>query len=253
MKPHYELTGPDNAPVVVLSNSLGTDLTMWDDQLRALTGKFRVLRYDQRGHGKTPGTPGPYTLDQLGGDVLELLDHLEIERVHFAGVSLGGMTGMWLAEHAADRIGQLALICTSAELGPPQNWRDRAATVREQGTSALVEGSLTRWFTPALAGREDIVAKFGAMIEACDDEGYASCAEAIAEMDLLPRLADITAGTLVIAGRDDPATPPAHAERIADTVKDARLAVLDNAAHLANVEQSTTVNHLLLDHFGRSS
>ncbi|GAB3291186.1 3-oxoadipate enol-lactonase [Parasphingorhabdus pacifica] len=253
MKPHYELTGPEQAPVVVLSNSLGTDLTTWDEQLAPLTEDFRVLRYDQRGHGKTPAPQGPYTLDQLGGDVLALLDDLDIGQVHFAGVSLGGMTGMWLAEHAPDRIDRLALICTSAELGPPQNWRDRAATVRAEGTSALVEGSLTRWFTPALSGRGDITEKFGAMIAACDDEGYAGCAEAIAEMDLLSGLGGITAETLVVAGREDPATPPAHAERITDTIPEARLAVLDGAAHLANVEQARTVTHLMLDHFLRSS
>lgn len=249
MTPHYELAGPDQAPVVVLSNSLGTDLTMWDEQVATLTEHFRVLRYDQRGHGRTPTTPGPYELDQLGSDVVELLDHLKIERAHFAGVSLGGMTGMWLAEHAPDRVDRLALICTSAELGPPENWRDRAALVREQGTAALVDGSLTRWFTPALAGRDDIAAKFGGMIAASDDDGYASCAEAIASMHLLPKLADIAAPTLVIAGRDDPATPPAHAERIAETISGARLEVLDNAAHLANVEQAATVNRLLADHF----
>lgn len=253
MKPHYELTGPEQAPVVVLSNSLGTDLTMWDEQIAPLAEHFRVLRYDQRGHGKTPGPPGPYSLDQLGGDVLELLDGLGIEKAHFAGVSLGGMTGMWLAEHAPGRIDRLALICTSAELGPPQNWRDRAALTREKGTSELVEGSLARWFTPALAERSDIVEKFGAMISACDDEGYAACAESIAAMDLLPRLDGITAGTLVVAGRDDAATPPAHAERITEAIGGARLAVLDDAAHLANVEQARTVNHLLLDHFLRSN
>lgn len=250
---HHELSGPEQAPVVVLSNSLGTDLTMWDEQVPALTEHFRVLRYDQRGHGGTDAKPGPYSLEQLGGDVLELLDELGLDRVHFAGVSLGGMTGMWLAEHAPDRIDRLALICTSAELGPPSKWTDRAALVREQGTAAVVESSLATWFTPDTAGREDIAEKFAGMLRACDDEGYAGCAEAIATMDILPRLDKITAPTLAVAGYDDPATPPEHAERIVSTVDGARLETLSAAAHLANVEQSDAMNRLLVGHFGARS
>ncbi|MER7084139.1 alpha/beta fold hydrolase, partial [Saccharopolyspora kobensis] len=172
MNVNYELTGPDGAPVVVLSNSLGTDLTLWDAQVPALAQEFQVLRYDQRGHGASPGKPGPYSLKQLGGDVLALLDVLGIRKAHFAGVSLGGMTGMWLAEHAPERVDRLALICTSAELGPASMWRERAALVREKGTAAMVEPSLPKWFTPALAGREDVVAKFGGMLAAADAEGY---------------------------------------------------------------------------------
>ncbi|MCI2418266.1 3-oxoadipate enol-lactonase [Saccharopolyspora sp. K220] len=252
MNVNYELSGPDGAPVVVLSNSIGTDLTLWDEQVPALAQEFQVLRYDQRGHGSTAAGPGPYTLKQLSGDVLALLDNLGIRKAHFAGVSLGGMTGMWLAEHAPERIDRLALICTSAELGPPSNWRERAALVREKGTRAMVEPSLPRWFTAELAGRADIVEKFGGMLAAADDEGYAGCCEAIASMDLLPKLAEITAPTLVIAGAEDPATPPEHAERIAASVAGARVEVLSPAAHLANAEQPEAVNRLLLDHFTRS-
>ncbi|GAB2672238.1 3-oxoadipate enol-lactonase [Saccharopolyspora gloriosae] len=252
MTPHYELAGPEGAEVVVLSNSLGTDLGLWDAQLPALAERFRVLRYDQRGHGRTPAAPGRYDLADLGGDVLELLDHLDVERAHFAGVSLGGMTGMWLAEHAPQRLDRLALICTSAELTPRQAWRDRAAQARRDGTASMVDGSLGRWFTPALATDPDVVARFGGALAACDDEGYASCAEAIAELDLVDGLPRITAPTLVIAGRDDPATPPPHAERIGAAVPGARVEVLTDASHLANVERAETVNRLLLHHFTRS-
>ncbi|WP_243795371.1 3-oxoadipate enol-lactonase [Saccharopolyspora gloriosae] len=252
MIPHYEFTGPEGAEVVVLSNSLGTDLGLWDAQLSALSERFRVLRYDQRGHGRTPGTPGPYALADLGGDVLELLDHLDVERAHFAGVSLGGMTGMWLAENAPDRLDRLALLCTSAELTPREAWRERAALARRDGTKSMVDGSLTRWFTPALASRADVVAKFGDALRACDDEGYASCAEAIADMDLVDGLPRITAPTLVIAGRDDPATPPPHAERIGAGVPGARVEIIPDASHLANVERAESVNRLLLHHFTRS-
>ncbi|RCW46197.1 3-oxoadipate enol-lactonase [Halopolyspora algeriensis] len=253
MTVHHELTGPEQAPVIVLSNSLGTDSRLWDEQVPALTEHFRVLRYDQRGHGGTGAKPGPYTLEDLGGDVLELLDELGLERVHFAGVSLGGMTGMWLAEHAPDRIDRLALICTSAQLGPPSKWTDRAAVVREQGTAALVESSLATWFTPEAAGRGDIAEKFGGMLRACDDEGYAACAESIATMNLLPRLSEITAQTLAVAGADDPATPPPHAEQIVDAIPTARMEVVPQAAHLANAEQPEIVNPLLLEHFTRGA
>lgn len=249
MNVNHELTGPEGAPVVVLSNSLGTDMRLWDEQVPALTGRFRVLRYDQRGHGGTEGKPGPYTLAQLGGDVLELLDRLDIAEAHFAGVSLGGMTGMWLAEHAPERIGRLALICTSADLGGTA-WLDRAATVRAHGIAAMVEPSLPRWFTPAAAERPDVWEKFGDMITRADAEGYAACCEAIAGMDILDDLPAITAPTLVIAGAEDPATPPSHAERIAAGVAGARVEVLSPAAHLANAEQPEAVNRLLLEHFG---
>lgn len=247
MTVHHVIEGPDDAPVVVLSNSLGNDLTMWDEQLPALEG-FRVVRYDQRGHGRTPPQPGPYGLDELGADVLELLDELGVHRAHFAGVSLGGMTGMWLAQNHPERIGGLALLCTSAQLGG-EHWNDRAATVREQGTASLVDNSLGRWFTPEFARRTDVAEKYRRMLSETSDEGYAGCCEAIAAMDLLPRLPEITARTLVVAGKDDPATPPAHAEQIASTVDGAHLEVVDDAAHLANVQQADEVNRLLREHF----
>ena len=245
---NYELTGPANAPVVVLSNSIGTDLTMWDPQLPALA-EHRVLRYDQRGHGRSPTPPGPYDLGQLGEDVLRMLDAEGIESAHFAGVSLGGMIGMWLAQHHPDRIDQLALLCTSAELGPPEAWRERAATVREQGTGAVAEPSFHRWFTPEFAQRADVADKYLPMIRNAADEGYAGCCEAIASMRLVDQLERITAPTLVLAGRDDPATPPSHAEQIGAGIPNSVVRTLDNAAHLANVEQADEVNRLLTAHF----
>jgi 3-oxoadipate enol-lactonase len=250
---HHELTGRDgvlrdpssNAPAIVLSNSIGTDLSLWDAQVPVLNEHFRVLRYDQHGHGRSPAAQGPYDLQRLGTDVLGLLDRAGIERAHFAGVSLGGMSGMWLAEHAADRIDRLALVCTSARLDP-DSWQDRAALVRSQGMEPLVEATLDRWFTPAYPDR----ARFGRMLRACDPAGYAGCCEAISTMDILDGLGTITAPTLVIAGRDDPATPPAHAERIAAAIPGARLEILPDAAHLANAEQAEAVNRLFVDHFG---
>ena len=245
---NYEITGPGGAPVVVLSNSIGTDVGMWDPQLPALSG-YRVLRDDQRGHGRSPAAPGPYDLAQLGGDVLRLLDAEGVERAHFAGVSLGGMIGMWLGEHHPGRIDRLALLCTSADLGPASNWRERAATVREKGTEAVAEPSYERWFTPEFGQRRDVADKYLPMIRNAADEGYASCCEAIAGMDLLDGLDRITAPTLVVAGNDDPATPPVHAEQIGAGIPGSVLRVLDHASHLANVERAEEVNRLLTAHF----
>lgn len=253
MNLHYELTGPAGAPLVLLSNAIGTDLTMWDQQVPALAEHFRVLRYDQRGHGRSPATPGPYDLDLLGSDVLSLLDQVGVERAHFAGVSLGGMTGMWLAGNAPDRLDRLALICTSPYLGPASNWLERAELVRERGTGTITSQSLAKWFTPATAERPDIVDKYGGMLAATDDGGYAGCCAAIASMDLRGKLTGVTTPTLVIAGRDDPATPPSHAEQIAGEISGARVEVVDHAAHLANAEQPETVNRLLVEHFGAAN
>jgi 3-oxoadipate enol-lactonase len=245
---YHELTGPEHAPVVVLSNSLGTDTGLWDGQLSRLRESFRVLRYDQRGHGRSSASPAS-DLKRLGTDVLDLLDHYGLTGVHYAGVSIGGMIGMWLAENAPERIDRLALVCTSSRLDPA-GWWERAARVRAGGTEPLVQDSLLRWFTEPYARRPGVAEKFGDMIRSCDPESYAACCEAIATMDIEPRLNTITAATLVIAGRDDPATPPDHGRRIAHAIRDARLEVLPDAAHLANAEQVEPVNRLLLDHFG---
>jgi 3-oxoadipate enol-lactonase len=246
---HHQLSGPPGAATVALAGSLGTSLAMWDDQAQALTGRFRVLRYDHRGHGRSPAPLGPYRVEDLAADLLALLDRLGLARVHLAGLSLGGMTAMWLAAHAPQRVDRLALLCTSAYLPPAQGWRERAANVRAQGTAALADAALGRWFTPALReARPELAARFRAMLSAIPAEGYAGCCEAIAALDLRADLGRITAPTLVIAGREDPATPPEHAERIAAAIRGARLVVLPGAAHLANVEQAGEVNRLLTEH-----
>jgi 3-oxoadipate enol-lactonase len=246
---HHEVTGPADAPPLILSNSLGANLHMWDPQAEALAERFRLVRYDTRGHGGSPVPDGPYTIDHVGQDALALLDHLEIERAHWVGLSLGGMTGMWLAINAPERLDRLVLLCTSAKLGPPENWRERAQTVRAQGTEAVAEAGVGRWLTERFcAEHPDTAAWLRDMIEATPDSGYAACCAVIEHMDLTPGLAGITAPTLVIAGAQDPATPPEHAERIAGAVPGARLEVLDPAAHLANVEQPEAVTRLILDH-----
>ena len=246
---HHEVTGPDDAPALVLSNSLGADLRMWDPQAEALAERFRLVRYDTRGHGQSPVPDGPYTIDHVGQDLIALLDHLDIERAHVVGLSLGGMTGMWLGIHAPERLNRLVLLSTSAQLGPPETWSDRAAVVRAQGTEAVAEAGVGRWLTEDFRDEHpDTAAWLREMIAATPDAGYAACCAVIEHMDLTAGLASIPAPTLAIAGAQDPATPPDHAERIVAAIPDARLEVLDPAAHLANVEQPEAVTRLILEH-----
>ncbi|GAA3003168.1 3-oxoadipate enol-lactonase [Streptosporangium longisporum] len=240
---HHEIAGPADAPPVVLAGSLGTTLRMWDPQMEALTPHLRVVRLDHPGHGGSP-EGGAGSIAELGRGVLDLLDRLEMPRVSFAGLSLGGMIGMWLAAHAPERIDRLALLCTSARLGTPAYWAERAATVREAGTASLAQAAAARWFTPGHTGTEPYLRMLGEVSAA----GYAACCEAIGAMDLRPDLPLITTPTLVLAGAEDPATPPEHAELIAAGVPGSRLVVVAGAAHLASAERPETVSRHLLDH-----
>ena len=232
---------------VVLSNSLGSTSAIWDRQVPALEG-YRVIRYDHRGHGDSPVPRGPYTIADLGHDVLELLDSLDVERASFCGLSLGGMVGMWLAAHAPERIDRLVLLCTSARL-PRQPWLERARLVRAEGTSAVADLVVGRWFTPAFSAREpELVERMRAMIAATPAEGYASCCEAIAAMDLRDDLRAIRAPTLVLGAADDPAIPVEHSTAIAHGIEDARLVVLADAAHLPTIEQHALVTQYIVEH-----
>jgi 3-carboxy-cis,cis-muconate cycloisomerase/3-oxoadipate enol-lactonase len=245
----YELGGPEQAPVLVLGNSMGTTMAMWDDQLPALSGRFRVLRYDHRGHGASEAPPGPYRIEELGRDLLGLLDDLGLERVSFCGLSLGGMIGIWLTANAPERVDRLALCCTSAKIDPGP-YQERAARVRAGGTGSVVAEVVDRWFTPAFRrAAPHQVERAVAMLLATSEEGYAGCCEALAAMDLRAGLPAITAPTLVIAGADDLAIPLARAEAIVAAIPKARLEVVAGAAHLANIEQPEQVTRLLLDHF----
>jgi 3-oxoadipate enol-lactonase len=246
----YHRAGPADAPWLVLGPSLGTTTRLWQPQIDRLAERFQVLCFDLRGHGKSAVPHGPYRLDDLGSDLVALLDRLGVHRLSYAGVSLGGMIGMWLAATAPERLDRLAVMCSSAYLSPAEGWLDRAARARTAGTATLVGSLLTRWFTEEFRLRQPkTVAAVGAMLAGTPDEGYAGCCEAIAAMDLRPTLSGIAARTLVIAGENDPATPPVHSEAIAAGIRDANLVVLPRAAHLANVEQACAVTDLLLSHF----
>nr|MDT0657352.1 3-oxoadipate enol-lactonase [Micromonospora sp. DSM 115978] len=247
---HAVADGPADAPVIVLGGSLGTTAEMWRPQIEPLSRRFRVIRYDHLGHGASAPPDGPASIDTLGVELLRLLDDLALPRVSYAGLSLGGMLGMWLAANAPERVDRLALLCTAAQLGPERMWRDRAATVRHRGTAAVADAVLSRWFTPGFfTRRPEVVAAYRKMLVASPAPGYAACCEAIAAMDLRPALPRIAASTLVVAGAADPATPVGHAREIVAGVPDATLAVVDDAAHLANVEQPEPVTRLLMEHF----
>lgn len=246
---HHAVDGPTDAPVLVLSNSLGTTLRMWEPQVPALAERFRVVRYDMRGHGDSPVPPGPYTIGDLGGDILRLLDRLEVETAHVAGISIGGMASLWLAAHHPERVDRLVALCTSAALGPAETWVERAETVRTSGTVALADTVVSRWLTPGFtAERPDTREWLRAMIVNTPDDGYAACCAAIARMDLRPDLNSIVAPTLVVAAEHDPSTPPEHGRLIAEGIPSARLEVIPGAAHLANVERPDEVTRLLVRH-----
>lgn len=248
-------SGPADAPVVVLSNSLGSDHRMWDAQVPELEKTFRVVRYDTRGHGASPVPQGPYGIDDLADDLVALLDRLGVERAAIVGLSLGGMTAMRVAVRNPDRVRSLGLLCTSPYLGPAAGWTDRAAVVRDGGSVAVADGVLSRWFSPGFLADEansERLAYYRDMIAATPAEGYAGCCEAIAAMDQRGEISAITAPTLAIAGADDPATPPQMLADIVDAVADGTLLVVDDAAHLANAEQPATITAALIEHLEKS-
>lgn len=243
----YELSGPTDAPVVAFSNSIGTTLAMWDALVPALRGRYRILRYDTRGHGRSQLVDQPITIDDLADDLLGLLDALAIERVHLVGLSLGGMTAQALASRAPDRLASLTLIATAARAPNPGGFAERAALVRAKGMGPVVDTVRRLWFTPDfLASAPDKVAPVLEAFAGLDPAGYAACCDAISRMDLRPALGRVRAPTLIIAGRDDPATPVASAEKIATLIPQAELVVLPKAAHLLVIEQpDAAAAHLL--------
>jgi 3-oxoadipate enol-lactonase len=248
----HRLHGPDGAPVLVLSSSLGTTQDLWDRQLPALAERFRVLTYDHPGHGASELAPERPTVESLAHSLVALLDELGLERVSLCGVSLGGMVGMTLALAEPERVDSLVLACSSAYVGPSEGWAKRARIVRDQGMEAIADSVVGRWFTSGLHRDEpETVARFRAMLVAAPPEGYARCCEALAAWDARGRLSGIAAPALVIAGAEDPATPSEHSELLASTIPNARLRVLEGAAHLPNVERADAFTSAVLEHLGQ--
>jgi 3-oxoadipate enol-lactonase len=246
---HYVDEGPRDAPVLVLSGSLGSTLEMWRPQVATLTERFRLVRVDHRGHGGSPVPPGPYRISDMAGDVLALLDSLGLEQVAWCGLSMGGMIGMYLGSEAPDRLTSLTLCCTSAHFPDPTVWTERIAAVSSVGTGQIAETVASRWFTPAYAEKNpDVVAEAVAMIANTSDAGYVACCEALKVWDHRQRLDVITTPTLVIAGTADPSTPvEPHARTIVEGIRGARLETLE-AAHLATIERADEATALIAEH-----
>ncbi len=237
LRTRNELTG-DSGPVLMFSNSLGTDFSMWDPQMAELAQRFRILRYDTRGHGQSSVTAGEYTIEQLGRDVLALLDTLKLERVHFCGLSMGGVIGMWLGVHAPNRLSRLVLCNTAAKIGTNEMWNARITTARTDGMKPIAASVIERWFTPEFRrSSPDRVAKAQRMLENTSPAGYSACCAALRDVDLRDAVALIKAPTLIIYGAKDPVTPAADAESLADRIQGSAKVAL-NAAHLSNVEHA---------------
>lgn len=233
---HYRLDGPESAPVLVLSNSLGTNLEMWEPQMPALVQRYRVLRYDTRGHGLSGLPPAPYRVDRLGKDVVALLDALNIPEAMFCGLSMGGMTGMWLGVNAPQRFTRLVLCNTAAKIGAPEVWNARIAAVEKGGTAAVVPGVIQRWFTEGFVKAQPAaVERIAAMLQATSAAGYNAACGAVRDMDQRESIAAIRLPTLVIAGTHDLSTAAADGKAVADKIPGARYVELP-AAHLSNVE-----------------
>ena len=247
---HVEVEGSVGAPVLMLSNSLGTDLHMWDDQAGEFAKHFRLVRYDRRGHGKSGVPKGPYSMERFGRDVLAILDALKIKKTSWCGLSMGGMVGQWLGANAPDRVEKLILSnCTDyyADKGP---WNDRIKLVREKGLAHIVSGNMERWFTKAFRdSHPQVIARFSDMFVATNVDGYLACGAAVRDMDHRTFLPKIKAPTLIIAGRHDPATTVAMAESMRDRIPGAKLAVID-AAHISNAEQPQVYCKTVLDFLG---
>jgi 3-oxoadipate enol-lactonase len=244
---HYEIGGRTEAPVLVLSNSLGTTLRMWDEQAAVFGERFRVLRYDTRGHGQSSAPQGPYTLAKLGGDVVELLDALGIAQAHVCGISLGGMTALWLAAYAAGRMSSIVAANTAAKIGNAAGWNARIEQVLEHGMSSIASATMERWFTPDFRRCEpQRVTATETMFRAVNVMGYVGCCAALRDADLKDALGSITVPVLVIGGTDDPVTPPEDGHFLEREIAGAVYREVD-AAHLSNIEDAAAFNAAVLE------
>ncbi|HEX3907736.1 MAG TPA: 3-oxoadipate enol-lactonase [Mycobacteriales bacterium] len=249
---YAEISGPPDGAVVVMGSSLGSTSRMWQAAAEKLADRYRVVVFDTRGHGRSPVPPGPYAIGDLGADVLVTLGALGVEEFSYVGLSLGGQIGIWLASEAPDRVRRLSLWSTAAKIATPESWQERAAAVRAGGTAAIADAVVVRWFTPEYAQTNPgEVKSWRDEIASIPAEGYAGCCDALATSNLTARLPAITAPTLVVAGSQDPTTPPALLADLAERITSSRFEVVAPAAHLTPLEQPTATVELLLDHLGR--
>jgi 3-oxoadipate enol-lactonase len=246
VKLFYTMEGDESKPVLVLSNSLGTSMDMWRPQLERFAKHFRVLRYDTRGHGRSEVVPGPYTIAQLGDDVIALLDHLNIERAHFCGLSMGGIIGMWLGVHYPNRLDRLILSNTAAYIGPPENWTNRVQAVQKSGLASIASAVVARWLTPEFAASHPaIAAELLTMLNLTPAAGYTAACTAVRDADLRNDVKHIAAPTLIISGTFDVPTPPSDGRYLQKEIPGAHYVELA-AAHLSNQEQVTPFTNAVL-------
>jgi 3-oxoadipate enol-lactonase len=239
---HYALEGQSGTPVLVFSNSLGANHSMWDPQAAEFRKRFRVLRYDTRGYGQSSSTSGPYSIEQLAKDVIALLDALDLGRVHFCGLSMGGMIGMWLGVNAPERLNKMVLCNTAAKIGTPEVWNGRIEAVRKNGMKSVASAVVERWFSPAFRQKSPAtVSSTLKMLEEANPDGYVACCAAVRDFDIREQVRKIRIPALVIAGAHDPATTSADGRFLADQIHDAQYAEL-NAAHLSNIEDHDRFN-----------
>jgi 3-oxoadipate enol-lactonase len=247
VRTRYRWDGPENKPVLLLSNGLGTNLTMWDQQIPCFSEHFRVLRYDQRGHGQSSAPPGPYSIERLGRDVVALLDGLGIERCSFCGLSMGGMIGQWLGVQAPDRVNKLVLCNTAAKIGTLESWNTRIELVLTGGVEATVPLVLERWFTSGFQRNEpEVVARTREMLVSTPPAGYVAGCAALRDIDLRETIHNVTVKTLVVAGACDPVTSPPEGRYLVDNIAGSSYVEL-SAAHLSNVEAPDNFNSAVID------
>jgi 3-oxoadipate enol-lactonase len=245
LRTHFELSDNPGQPALVFSNSLGATLSMWDAQVAELAPHFSILRYDTRGHGESSVPDGPYNIDQLGGDLLALLNHLGLERVNLCGLSMGGCVGQWMGAHAGDRLNKLVLASTAPKIGKADGWNERIATVMEHGMASIASATMERWFTEAYRWRDpEAVAAIRQRFELCDPVGYAGCCAALRDTDLRSGMESIVTPTLIVFGTQDATTTGMDAGFMAEHIAGAEVAEVD-AAHLLNIEQAGAFNKLL--------
>jgi 3-oxoadipate enol-lactonase len=248
VSPWFE-DGPANGPVLLLANPLGGTLALWDRVVGALSRDHHVVRFDLRGHGRTPASPGPYEVADLGRDLLGVIDSVGALRAAICGISIGAMGALWLAAHAPERVDRLVLCCGAARIGTPSGWAERAALVRTAGMDTVAEGVAGRWVTPGwAAAHPEQMARLRAMVASTDPGAYAEWCLGLGRADLSPELGAVEAPTLVIGGSDDPVVPPADLRALADGIADARLEIIPGAAHSPSLEQPTVMSDLLLSH-----
>jgi 3-oxoadipate enol-lactonase len=245
-KIYYQFAGDAHLPVLLFSNGLGTNLHMWDGQIVDFAKHFRVLRYDTRGHGKSDVTPGPYTVEQLSKDIVALLDSLNLNRIYFCGLSMGGLIGMFLGTNFGNRFCKLALCSTAAKIGTDDTWETRIKTVKSGGMKAIANTVLERWFTPGFrSGHPEEVQRVEAMLHATSPEGYAASCAAVRDSDQRNTIQSIHVPCLMVVGKDDPGTPPSEARRLTKSIAGSQYVALPGS-HLCNVESRDDFNQQVI-------